>query len=263
MFLFLNNQLNFLTPQPTSNHVRIHCSTAYLTQQPFLGSLPAGTTDADLWHARKIKEAIIHPDFNKPIPAIARMASFAPASVPICALLLWPTNNSAFIIGAQIINQTYNVTVNYGNRSASGEMSNSLLAGGMFDVIINDHLFLIIFTAYFGAVGTSVGIAYSLNKVAKVYQAKPNLSPAARALVRGLVPFFAVASAGIVNVLMIRQNELTKGIAVFDEFVSMLRSSPLLDLCVKGRARTVDTQQLPAAMPWPSAVLHVCFGTSR
>lgn len=73
--------------------------------------------------------------------------------------------------------------------------------------------------AYVGAVGTSAGIAYSLNKFSKSYQAKPNLSPAARGFARGFVPFVAVAAAGIVNVLMIRQNELTKGIAVFDEFV--------------------------------------------
>ena len=41
-----------------------------------------------------------------------------------------------------------------------------------------------------------------------------------RALIRGFVPFVAVAMAGCVNVLMIRQNELLKGIAVFDEYVS-------------------------------------------
>ena len=40
-----------------------------------------------------------------------------------------------------------------------------------------------------------------------------------RGFLRGFVPFIAVASAGIVNVLMIRQNELTKGIAVFDQYV--------------------------------------------
>jgi hypothetical protein len=95
-----------------------------------LGTLPQGVTDEQLWQARKVKESIIHPDFNKPIPAIGRMSMFAPANIPICTLLIWPTNNPAIIIGGQVINQTYNVICNYSNRSASGEMSNSLLAAG-------------------------------------------------------------------------------------------------------------------------------------
>ena len=88
-------------------------------------------TDAELWEARKIKESIIHPDFNVPIPWYARMSAFTPANIPICGLLLWPTNNPVVIVGGQLINQTYNVICNYGNRSASGDMSTSLLVGGL------------------------------------------------------------------------------------------------------------------------------------
>jgi hypothetical protein len=40
--------------------------------------------------------------------------------------------------------------------------------------------------------------------------------------IRGFVPFVAVALAGCVNVLTIRQNEFIKGVAVFDEFVFSL-----------------------------------------
>ena len=74
-------------------------------------------------------------------------------------------------------------------------------------------------SAYLGAVGSSGGIAFYLNRFAKTYQAKPNITPAMRGLVRGFVPFVAVAMAGCVNVTMIRQNELRRGVAVFDEFV--------------------------------------------
>ena len=205
----------------------------------------------------------------QPIPAIGRMSAFAPANIPICALLLWPTNNTAFIITAQIINQTYNVICNYSNRSASGEISNSLLAGGRSRrPLRSSHS---AFAAYFGAVGSSVGIAYSLNKLSKSYQAKPDLSPAMRGFMRGFVPFVAVAMAGCVNVLMIRQKELTGGVAVFDEFVTRMPGrfdcSACCDgawlTCVLGRARSAGTRRQPAAMHWPSAVWRACCGTSR
>jgi hypothetical protein len=169
----LNQSLELL--DMFKNGVLHVCVAAAILMLLCTGKLPPNVSTAELWHARKIKEAIIHPDFNKPIPIYARMyvcvctcargrgcgcgvacsltrprSAFTPANIPICGLLLWPTNHPGIIIGGQIINQvcaacvramcvpltvyhpqTYNVVVNYGNRSASGEMSNALLAGGV------------------------------------------------------------------------------------------------------------------------------------
>jgi hypothetical protein len=63
------------------------------------GTVPPSVTNDELWQARKIKESIIHPDFNTPIPAIGRMSAFVPTNIPICAILIWPTNNHRFILG--------------------------------------------------------------------------------------------------------------------------------------------------------------------
>ncbi len=38
--------------------------------------------------------------------------------------------NAVVVLGGQIINQSFNVAVNYANRSASGAMSTEALAGG-------------------------------------------------------------------------------------------------------------------------------------
>ncbi len=75
---------------------------------------------------------------------------------------------------------------------------------------------------------------------------------------RGFVPFVAVAMAGCVNVLMIRQNELIKGIAVFDEFDCDF----LLALIRRGKGLNTATRQLLDAMLLQSAASPESFGTS-
>ncbi len=51
-------------------------------------------------------------------------------------------------------------------------------------------------TAYFGAVGTSCGLAYALNKYSQKIQENPKISTSMKGFMRGFVPFIAVASAG-------------------------------------------------------------------
>ena len=65
---------------------------------------------------------------------------------------------------------------------------------------------------YVAAVTTSVGVAMGLTKGAP----RLPLSPALRRLVLLQVPFLAVALSNIVNVGLVRRNEMTEGIQVFD-----------------------------------------------
>ncbi len=81
-------------------------------------------------------------DFDTPIFAPARFSAFAPANVAILAILLYPSNHPAIVLGGQVINQSYNVLVNYANRSASGAMSTSALVGGKWNAnVFHDLLF--------------------------------------------------------------------------------------------------------------------------
>ena len=49
------------------------------------GTAAPGTTDEALWRARRVKEAIIHPDTGEKVPLLFRMSFFAPANVPTVA----------------------------------------------------------------------------------------------------------------------------------------------------------------------------------
>ena len=47
------------------------------------GSIAPHVTDEALWEARKIKEAILHPDTNEVVPMPFRMSGFVPFGTPI------------------------------------------------------------------------------------------------------------------------------------------------------------------------------------
>lgn len=66
-------------------------------------------------------------------------------------------------------------------------------------------------TAYASATLASCGIAVGLNQLVP----RLRVSPSARTLLTKLVPFFAVASAGCVNIALMRWKEAKEGITVF------------------------------------------------
>ena len=83
-------------------------------------------TDAELWRARQVLEAVVHPQSGEVIPAVLRFSFFAPANLVICAGLLSPGATLARTAFFQWLNQTYNMGVNYANRS-SGDVSTATL----------------------------------------------------------------------------------------------------------------------------------------
>src|SRR3546814_21110879 len=93
----------------------------------------------------------------------------------------------------QWMNQSYNVALNHANRNASNPVTTAQLAG-----------------TYFAAVGTSVGVAVGLTRLAP----RLSLSPRAQQLLLLQVPFFAVALSNIVNVFLVRRNEIALGVPV-------------------------------------------------
>jgi len=161
------------------------------------GKLPSNVTNSDLWKARKVVEATTLPITKERIFAPFRFSAFALMNIPISAGLLIPSPAIPVAVFWQWINQSYNVAVNYSNRNPSNPLS-----------------FKQIGQAYGAAVISSCGLAVGLGEIVK--RAK-NLHPVVGLGVRICVPFVAVASAGIVNVFLIRKNEIIDGVTMRDE----------------------------------------------
>lgn len=145
------------------------------------------------------QESAVHPDTHELIPRSFRFSAFVPVNIPLVVGMLSSTTPAGTIFW-QWANQSYNVAVNYANRNIGGgkEMSQRDIA-----------------LSYSGAVLSSCSIALGLGKVVERLNQRPNPGYGIR-IFRGAVPFFAVASAGVVNVVLMRRGELSTGVTIKD-----------------------------------------------
>uniref|UniRef100_A0A3B5LDK9 Sidoreflexin n=1 Tax=Xiphophorus couchianus TaxID=32473 RepID=A0A3B5LDK9_9TELE len=202
------------------------------------GTLPPGVTDAELWEAQKIKQAIIHPDTGEKILMPFRMSGRtprrgSPGGRGIWGLvvgLLLPNQTTASTIFWQWLNQSHNACVNYSNRNATKPAPFSKF-----------------FQGYVGAVTSAVSIAVGLNVL---IQKADRLSPTTKLLVQRFVPFPAVASANICNVVLMRHTELSDGIAVLDDSGKVVGTSK-----IAARHALLETALTRVVMPMPIMVL--------
>lgn len=154
-------------------------------------------SEEELWGAKKIKDACVHPDTGKVIFAPFRLSAFVPLNIPLVVGMLSASTPAATAFW-QFANQSYNVAVNYANRNASKEMDMEKIA-----------------KAYAGAVLSSCTIAIGLGKFVANLNARPNPGLGIK-LISNAVPFLAVASAGSLNVGLMRMNEAQEGISIKD-----------------------------------------------
>ena len=98
------------------------------------------------------------------------------------------------VIFWQFANQSFNAIVNYSNRNASAGVTNQQLQ-----------------TAYLAATTASVGTAVVFNKL---IASSPTLSSG---MIGRFVPLIAVAAANCVNIPLMRQQEVKKGIQIQTE----------------------------------------------
>nr|CAB3266025.1 sideroflexin-5-like [Phallusia mammillata] len=189
--------LNVIDPRTLFTSNKKLEEAVLLLEQYKLGTIPTNTTDDDLWSAQKIKQAIIHPDTGKKIPMPFRMSGFVPFGSPIVVGLLLPNQTLLTTTFWQWLNQSHNACVNYCNRNASQKTTTQDIALG-----------------YFGAVSSAVGIALGLNILLKNSK---GLNPATLKLIQRFIPFPAVATASVCNVVLMRHTELSTGIEVCDE----------------------------------------------
>ena len=122
-------------------------------------------------------------------PGLGVCYSFA---ISTSVLNLWQTTGTLLW---QITNQSLNVAINNANANKSTPLSVSKIT-----------------QSYFLAVGASCSVALGLN--ALVPRLK-KVTPATKIILSRLVPFAAVASAGALNVFLMRGEEIRQGIDVY------------------------------------------------
>ncbi|CAG01254.1 unnamed protein product [Tetraodon nigroviridis] len=194
------------------------------------GSLPAGVTDAQLWQAQKVKQAIIHPDTGEKILMPFRMSGFIPFGTPVVVGLLLPNQSLLSAVFWQALNQSHNACFNYCNRNASQPAPFSRF-----------------FQGYVGAVTSAVSIAVGLKVLV---QKARRFSPTTRLLVERFIPFPAVATANVCNVVLMRHSELSEGISVLDDNGNVVGTSK-----VAARHALLETALTRVVMPVPILVL--------
>ncbi|KAF4659440.1 Brefeldin A-inhibited guanine nucleotide-exchange protein 1 [Perkinsus chesapeaki] len=150
-----------------------------------------GATDKELWAARKLYEAAIHPVTQEVIPPYGRMASFVPVNVPIVLGML-TMNSTPAIVFWQWVNQSYNAVFNYCNRSGV-EMDSREQA-----------------ISYALATGSSCAMALLLKR----------FQPESLKKVPWVLPYISVATGGTANLYFTRRPELQNGTPLLDPFTN-------------------------------------------
>lgn len=123
------------------------------------------------------------------------MSCFVLSNLVVTGGMLTPNLGTMGTVGWQWANQSLNVAINASNANKSTPLSTSTLV-----------------QSYFLAVGASCGVAVGLNSLVPRMK---RLSPSARTMMTRLVPFTAVAFAGVLNVFLMRGEEIRQGIDVF------------------------------------------------
>jgi sideroflexin-5 len=149
----------------------------------------------EIWQAKKIVDSTLHPDTGQPVFLPFRMSCFVISNLVVTAGMLQPNMSTTGVVAWQWINQSLNVAINSANANKSSPLSTSTLV-----------------KSYFTAVAASCSVAVGLNAIVPRLK---RISPNTKMILGRLVPFAAVASAGALNVFLMRGEEIRTGIDVF------------------------------------------------
>ncbi|PKY06041.1 putative mitochondrial cation transporter [Aspergillus campestris IBT 28561] len=155
--------------------------------------VPAMTPD--LWRAKKVVDATLHPDTGSPVFLPFRMSSFVLSNLIVTGGMLTPGLQTTGTLLWQIANQSLNVAINNANANKSTPLSMSQMA-----------------KSYLMAVSASCSVALGLNALVPRLR---GISPNAKLIMGRLVPFAAVSSASALNVFLMRGEEIRQGIDVY------------------------------------------------
>ncbi|KAI1608596.1 mitochondrial transporter fsf1 [Exophiala viscosa] len=149
----------------------------------------------EIWNAKKIVDSTLHPDTGQPVFLPFRMSCFVISNLIVTAGMLTPNMGTTGTVAWQIINQSLNVAINSSNANKSSPLSTQTLV-----------------QSYLLAVSASCSVAVGLKSIVPRLK---RVSPNAKLILGRLVPFAAVASAGALNVFLMRGEEIRRGIDVF------------------------------------------------
>lgn len=155
----------------------------------------SGPMTPELWRAKLVLDSTLHPDTSEPVLLPFRMSSYVLSNLVVTVGMLTPNLGTAGTLFWQIANQSLNVAVNTANANKSHPLTTQQLI-----------------TNYLLAVSGSCGVALGLNSIVPRLK---KVSASTKVVLGRLVPFAAVISAGLVNVTLMRGEELKKGISVF------------------------------------------------
>uniref|UniRef100_A0A1A9ZBX2 Sidoreflexin n=1 Tax=Glossina pallidipes TaxID=7398 RepID=A0A1A9ZBX2_GLOPL len=182
-----------------------------LVEQYRKGQEPPGTTSDQVKYAMKLYSSAFHPDSGELQNFAGRMSFQMPGGMIITGAMLAFYRTVPEIFLCQFINQSFNALVNYTNRNANSPTSVTQLG-----------------VAYVSATSSALVAALGC----KSYWTKR-----APPIFQRYVPFAAVAVANCVNIPLMRQNEIAKGIEVTDENGNAVGRSRLA--AVKGISQVV------------------------
>jgi sideroflexin-2 len=162
-----------------------------LLQKYRLHQEPPGTTEAQVWYAKKLKESAFHPDSGELQNVIGRMSFQVPGGMILTAGMLQFYRTNTAVVFWQWLNQSFNALVNYTNRNAASSVTTKQIT-----------------VAYASATTSALVTALGF---------KSFMSTRAPPIVQRFVPFLAVASANMVNIPLSRQAELSDGVVLIDD----------------------------------------------
>lgn len=165
----------------------------------------------EIWQAKKVVDSTLHPglyqcaqlatsltacaDTGQPVLLPFRMSCFVISNLIVTAGMLTPNMGTTGILLWQITNQSLNVAINNANANKSTALSRTQMI-----------------QSYLAAVSASCTVALGLNAIVPRLK---RVSPNTKLILGRLVPFAAVATAGALNVFLMRGEEIRRGIDIF------------------------------------------------
>ncbi|POS85891.1 hypothetical protein EPUL_003193 [Erysiphe pulchra] len=185
----------------------------------------------EFWKAKKIVDSTLHPDTGEPVFLPFRMSCYVFSNLIVTAGMLTPRMGVTGTLLWQITNQSLNVAINSANANKTNPLST-----------------LKTVQSYFLAVGTSCSLAVGLNSLVPRLK---RFSPVTKTILTRLVPFVAVASAGALNVFLMRREEIQEGIDVYPVV------TPRDNLAPTSEATAVESSSRPLGKSKKAGILAV------
>ncbi|XP_012056932.1 PREDICTED: sideroflexin-1-like [Atta cephalotes] len=183
---------------------------------------PEGLQRKDIIYAKKLRDSAFHPDNGEFMHVIGRMSFQLPASVALTTAMLTFYKSAFSVITCQLVNQGFNAFVNYTNRNAMSDDPQ--------DTNIIQQAFIL-------ATAASCAAALGFRK----------LFAGRGTLFARFVPFYAVAVGNMINLPIMRQREITRGIPIFTKNGEEVYIMKTQVAAVKGISECILTRIIMAA----------------